>query len=95
LAQIGVKIAFDEVDGLLHHAEAHRTGSCYCVTERNGMGMTSAEKQRAFRERARLAGFCARGGKAHGKATHGAICAACLAYDQARQKKHRHEAKIA
>src|ERR1700716_1140243 len=28
LAKLGVTLPFEEVDGLLHHAEAHRTRSC-------------------------------------------------------------------
>jgi hypothetical protein len=91
LAKVGVALPFDEVDGLLHHAEAHRTGSCPCGTEPSRM--TSAEKMRAFRARAREAGYCVVGGSSHGKATRGTTCEACLTYNLARKRKKHAEAK--
>jgi len=97
-----VGLPWNEVDGLLHHAEAHRTHSCDCDQEaagtqpkRTGMPMTNAEKTRAFRARARAAGYCARGGKSHGKAKRGAICKACLAYLEQRKRETRHAAREA
>ncbi len=91
LAKINVKLTFDEVDELLHHAIAHHDGNCDCE---DYTAKTAAQRMQAKRERDRAAGHCARGGASHAPATRGTICEACYVYGLSRKKATRAAKKL-
>lgn len=91
LAREGVKLEWDEVDGLLHHAEAHRSGLCECPGEAPRKAMSPAERKRAQRAIAKALGLCNRCAKA--EATAGKHCAPCVEYLTTKKREARSFAK--